>query len=502
MRRRRFLKSVGATAAGLGAGAFGILKYPRTAQAAWGEWPEDKMDALLPANRRAKNVLEVYMYGGVNPWDTFYTVPGWGGNSRFLNAYQAETNNYFNNVCGFSGNLSEEFAEDEGGTMVHLGPWTWPLRQRPDIVDRMRILTTRHDQFAHEGANPLMLSGSRLGSPRLAGVGSSIQRYFLEQPGGLRATPYAWVLYPGSEFATDNVRAASSVGLHPGTATPLSLTVASNSKLFDLLARDTVDSFRPEFDAAIGYYEQRYRNRFRFGGKGSPTRSQTRDNYEFANFTRNNSAAIQGVLDPMFFQNINDAECNRDQKSMPAMQARLAAALLTRNNDQARFVQMIDAGLDPHPSAGHDTHWDHVDFSAPNVSHTLAKLAEIINEPNEDDPDKINLDDTLIVLTTEFGRTAAKQGDTGLNHWPGGFCTVLIGGPVTAAEKGVVGYATEEEGFAEKWMNPAEIRMTIMAALGIYPFSSQTFAVGDVGGGVETELEAALRIKERYLGIA
>jgi hypothetical protein len=203
---------------------------------------------MIPADRQAKRVLELYLYGGMNAFDTFYTVPTWGMNDeRFLNAYYPETEARFAE-CGFAGELTEEFAEDSNGEMIHLGPWISALRQRPDIVARMRVLVQRHDLLPHEGANPYALTGSRLGSPRLAGVGAAIQRHFLEPPGGLRATPYAYVLYPGVEFPTDNVRAASSVGFHPGSARPLSVTVDPNSQLSQLLARPAVAGRREEFD--------------------------------------------------------------------------------------------------------------------------------------------------------------------------------------------------------------------------------------------------------------
>jgi hypothetical protein len=498
MKRRRFIKTLSAGAAG-----FGILKYPRLAHAGWGDWPSDKIDAILPESRTAKNVLEVYMYGGVSAFDSFYSVPGWGtGNGTFLNAYLADTEDRFQS-CGFgtSNELTEPFADDENGTTVHLGPWSIPLRDRPDITDRMRIITMRHDQLAHEGANPLALSGNRLGSPRLAGLGSSIQRYFLEQQGGLRATPYAYVLYPGVEFATDNVSAGSAVGLHPGNATPLSLTVSAGSQITQLLSRDGVGNNRAAFDSAMSHYENAYRQQFRAGGKGAPTRSQSRSNFEFSNYARRNADAIQSVLDPSFFQSISGSECGSNATDMPAMQLRLATALLTRTTDAARYVQVIDGGITPNPNAGHDTHDGHVNYASRNVVHTLKELADRINAPGENDPEKLNLDETMIVLTTEFGRTPERQGSTGLNHWPQGYVSVFIGGPVTSAERGVYGYITEDQGIAQNWMTPAENRMSVMAAMGIYPFSPETFAVGDVLGGVANELEAATRIREQYLGV-
>lgn len=196
MQRRRFLQTTLGTAAA-GAAAFGVLRHPRRALAGWGEWPADKLDAMLPPERQAKSVLELFLYGGVSAFDSFYCVPKWGqGQGTFLNAFLAETESRYQS-CGFTGELTEPFADDANGTTVHLGPWAAPLRARPDIVARMRVLVQRHDSLPHEGANPFALTGSRLGSPRLAGVGAAIQRHFLERPGGLRSAPYAYILYPG-----------------------------------------------------------------------------------------------------------------------------------------------------------------------------------------------------------------------------------------------------------------------------------------------------------------
>lgn len=500
MHRRTFMKSLGAATAG--GAAFTVLRHPRRAEAYWGEWPADKLDAMIPAERQAESVLELYMYGGMNAFDSFYAVPTWGQNQqRFLNAYYQESVSRFGQ-CGLPGNLTEEFAPDANGLMIHLGPWVTPLRQRADIVGRMRVLVQRHDLLPHEGANPIALTGSRLGSPRLAGVGASIQRHFLEQPGGLRPAPYAYVLYPGVEFPTDNVLSASAIGLHPGSARPMSVTVDPNSQLSALLSRPAVASNRDAYDAAVDHYLAAYQQRFRPGGKGQPTRSAERSNYEFAHFARRGADTLAGVLSPDLFQGQPGARCgNNAQIDRPYMQARMAASLLTRKDNAARYVHWIDGALIPNPSGGHDTHDDHVLDASRNITHTMQALADIINKPGENDPAKIDLDRTMIVINTEFGRTPHRQGQTGLNHWPQGMVNVLIGGPITAAERGVYGAITEAEGYAQTYITPAENRMLLMMALGIYPFSSQTFAVGDVTGGVKNQAEAATRLKQIYMGL-
>ena len=206
MKRRRFLKSLSYASAG--AAGFGILKYPRTAHAGWGDWPADKLDAALPADRRAQSVLEVYMYGGVTAFDSFYCVPEWGqSNQTFLNAYRSDTESRFVS-CGFGGasELTEPFAEDENGTLVHLGPWAAAASAAGHRGPHARHGDATRPARAR-GREP-RLSGNRLGSPRLAGL-ASISATPSRAP-GLRAAPYAYVLYPGVEFPTDNVAARPS----------------------------------------------------------------------------------------------------------------------------------------------------------------------------------------------------------------------------------------------------------------------------------------------------
>jgi hypothetical protein len=170
----------------------------------------------------------------------------------------------------------------------------------------------------------------------------------------------------------------------------------------------------------------------------------------------------------------------------------------------------IDTGIRPAVNGGHDTHFFHTRIASQNVPHTFAALAEIINAPGEGDPAKIDLDETMVVINTEFGRTPYRQtsgGETGTNHWPQGYVTVMIGGPIGPGNgngRSVYGYITEDEGIAQDYVTPAENRMMVMQALGIYPFSSQSFAVGDVRGdapGEKDELWAATRVRDSYLGV-
>ena len=527
MKRRSFIKRAGGVAAATGAGVFSILKYPRGASAAgWGAWPEDKEEAFLPLKQQANSVLELHVNGGLSCWDTFYSIPTWGQpptEHRFLyvmdetapwvggNADQSLQGRW--NACtGGAGNLTEAFGPDDAnGVAVHLGPWLYPFRNRPDVLSRMRIVVTGHEQAAHEGANPLSFTGLRLGNPRMAGVGTAIQRYYLENEdapggGGVRVAPYSYVLYPEG-YKPFNAIAASAVGSHPGTSRPLVVSVQPNSELTQLLARSALDN--PDgFDQAIAYYNSEYEARLRAFGHASPSRAPERENFDFASFARENATELINILSEDLFDPIappgtvcGDVQGGDD---MPAMQARMAASLLTRETDAARYVLWIDAGLNPAVTGGHDVHNFSVNINSANYPHTFQALLDIIAEPGDDTPGLINLDETMVVINTEFGRTPDPQGypgspTLGTQHQPEGYVQVFIGGPVT--ERSVYGAFRESDGFVDTnhpFVKPAQSRMMILQAMGIYPFSGQSYNVAEADA--DDELSGALLIRD-MLGV-
>lgn len=74
MNRRSFLRWTSA------AGAAAVLtRYARRSWAdPFGEPPAGAAAVMLPENRRARRVLEVFLYGGISPWETLYLVRNHG----------------------------------------------------------------------------------------------------------------------------------------------------------------------------------------------------------------------------------------------------------------------------------------------------------------------------------------------------------------------------------------------------------------------------------------
>ena len=184
----------------------------------------------------------------------------------------------------------------------------------------------------------------------------------------------------------------------------------------------------------------------------------------------------------------------------------LATRLLTATNDRAKYVNVMEGGLYPDPAGlGYDTHAMHVLWSSRNMVHLCKQLAAKINEPGENDPNKLDLDKHQIVLNTEFGRTPYREfsklnpDGTGTDHWCYGYVSIVIGGFVSEDKSGVRG-AIGEDGYAIQSWHPAEHRAAMLLAQGIWPFSPEGFRVSDVRDA-KTELDAAMYLKEQILEI-
>ena len=76
------------------------------------------------------------------------------------------------------------------------------------------------------------------------------------------------------------------------------------------------------------------------------------------------------------------------------------------------------------------------------------------------------LDETLVVLATEFGRTPGAEGANGRDHHPYGFSIAMAGGGL---RKGVVHGATDELGFhaVEDRHYVTDVHATVMHLMGL-----------------------------------
>ncbi|MFT5430608.1 MAG: hypothetical protein ACI9OJ_001284, partial [Myxococcota bacterium] len=454
--RRRFLQMSGASLAALGLGCsseddeepvvttpdFGI---PTTAQA----------EAMLPASAVAQGVLEVFMMGGLSPWDSFYAVPEHGDPSRggaFAGQQWWTWQEGEDSVgevfarCG-GGDLLQPFYQPTDGPTVFLGPWTKALRDRPDILKRMRIVVLSHDLEPHEAAVPLCVAGHPRGSPRLASTGAHVQR-FLSDQFGRRTAPHSYVLFPSSDTVGNfNVEAAASLGGHPGYARPLSVALRPNNPLPEQLTRSVLSGRASEVDAAVDWYTRRMRQRLIPAGGIEPLHSAGLTRFADARAALSSAPGLTTLLSPEVLAGMSGSACGFDAPvDRTELALRVGTQLLTSKTDTARYVHVVDSGIKEANNGGYDTHEHHVRDASVSVTHLCRQLAANINAPGESDPAKLDLDRHMVALTTEMGRTPYPQLHSirGLNHWPYGFVAVLIGGPVGEDQAGISGAIGED----------------------------------------------------------
>ena len=498
MRRRSFLGIVGGASAVAIAGPY----FMRRAHAQFGAFPGGAESVLLPEGMRAKRVLEVFLYGGLSPWETLYFVRNYGTSTdpQYPNTqyYTYATSNatMITRCAGGTFDDVRMFGQDALGANVELGPFAHRLFQRTDVVDRMRIVVQKHTLEPHEAAVPQALTGRPVGQPIAAGLGAHVQRARLEaRETPDRASPYSYVFATGG-VSSDNVSAAAAPGVHPGAARPLLIKTDNASGFTNLLGRATVGGARTQHDAVVDAYTQQYNGRLSWPS-GTRVRSARTDDFEVAFHNTTRVEAIKNVLTTDLFTTRPGTSCQTTKsRDIPQIGLSAAARLLTHPTEPASYVCVSDIGLyEASGGGGYDTHTENARDTATNFDNMLQSLLGIINAPGEKDLNKISLDDTLIILNTEFGRTPGPQGSTGRNHHPYGYVTAFIGGPTTKGISGAIG----PNGVADMYATPAQNRIAALLALGIWPFSPEAFAVSDVPSATG-EVDAALKAMQTCLG--
>jgi len=526
MDRRTFLQMSSGTLAMLLAGCTesGDGTGPTVSRGNWGATPSGQDYALPPLERRPEGMLEIFLLGGLSPWETFYTMPQHGNPLAggphagsqwwaFQEGVSPTVSEWFEQCDGTNRDLVQPFGLDAAGQMVNLGPFIYPLRDRPDILSRMRVWVMTHSLEPHAVAIPLAVSGLPISNPRMAGLGTHIQRYFNDRASAERTAPFSYAIFLNSLNRADLGAPATALGLHPASAQPIGLQLGEEPILPRQLPRPGVAGYTSELDALVNHYTAAFRARLR--QRGADTRAPGLGDYLGARNALASHEALEALLPAHLFARPEIDMCSRHpayhnidvttafDETGSAMQ--IARHLLTAGPEAARYVQVMDGGIYPNANGqGYDTHDEHVLGQGANVSHMCRRLAEIINEPGEDDPEKLDLDRHFVLLNTEFGRSPFPEISTsnpngfGSNHWPWAYVVVGFGGPVDEERAGVVG-AIGEDAYSIEATTPSEHRAAMLMTMGIWPFTEESFAVGNVREAT-TELDATLRLKRDVLG--
>ncbi|TWT88073.1 DUF1501 domain-containing protein [Stieleria varia] len=120
----------------------------------------------------------------------------------------------------------------------------------------------------------------------------------------------------------------------------------------------------------------------------------------------------------------------------------------------ARFVEINYGGWDMHQDI-----YNRLDTHASNLDTALGNLMRDLHS-------KGLLDETLIVLTTEFGRKPKLNVNVGRDHHPGAFCSLLIGAGIKGGQ--VYGESDKTGTSVEKdRVSVEDFNRTIAAAAGL-----------------------------------
>jgi hypothetical protein len=503
---------------GLGAAALGTFGNAGAIADPIGTWgrPEPAIfpDNFFPQGKSFYKVIEIHLYGGLSPWETFYHRPvadGRGYRGFEAGAAEVVTALHWHQDSQSNANLCQLAPASAGETMmfsttggdtVHFGPATKPLW--PDLLDRTCVVILQHNLLPHEAAIPYVATGSRLGQPRLAGLGAAIQRRAIaieEATTGRafrRTTPWSYVLEPSGVVFNDNLDAFKATGQHPGSSKPVTLGIRGGGLVGQLQNRRSIRNTHQ--DTLLKFYRDEYERMLRYPGHAAHARAVGFDNYLASLSNALNAeqlaAQLNGAIQPVG----NDTACVSVGPSQigiapnqPAAGIRSAVRLLSNTEAPAHYVCVIDAGLVSAPGGGaYDTHSSvHSSVTATNLWNVLATLRQLI------DSNALDLNTTLIVLTTEFGRTPYRSSggvpdpaSSGRDHWPQGFTNVLVGGPIRSRrilgriKDGDIshGGAAAENGVADaaNVFNATDVRAAVLLAAGIDPFADGLFGGADV----------------------
>ena len=151
-----------------------------------------------------------------------------------------------------------------------------------------------------------------------------------------------------------------------------------------------------------------------------------------------------------------ESEATREAYGMTSLGQ---CCLLARRLIEAgcRFVSIENGHWDTHRKNTESLR----DLLVPALDQGLAALLNDLDQRGQ-------LDSTLVVLTTEFGRTPRINVMAGRDHWPQAFSIVMAGGGL---KRGLTIGATDKQAASviDRPITPSDMAATLLTALGIDP---------------------------------
>lgn len=413
--RRRFISN--AAMSFLGVGVMPVLSGK--ANAALGP------DLGLPNKvAPAKNVIYLYMGGGMTHMDTFDTKPG--------HENQGPVQSIKTSADGIQ--ISEYF----------------PLTARE--MDKVAIVSSMNSTAgAHEQGNYLAhTSYEQRGTIRHPGMGAWLQKY----RGRLNEN------LPGSVFIGGSSRITGGAGFFESEYEPLAINDPNqglkNSKI-------------------RGVSEETFGHRL---GLAQELDAAFHNKYDLKEVRAYNSM-YEDAVRIMSSKDLQAFDLGKESDEMKERygddsfgQGCLLARRLVEHD--VRFVEVNLGGWDMHNSV------------FVNAPENCAKLDQALSALLSDLERRGMIEETLVVLATEFGRTPIVNENAGRDHYPKAYSCLLAGGGI----KGGIKYGkTSEDGseVIENKVSPEDFNATIAYALGlpldnvVYSPSKRPFTVSHKG---------------------
>ena len=431
---------------------------------------EEESDPLSPrpahVTAKARRVIFLFMTGGVSHVDTFDPKPALvRDHGREVKLDHPEIKNRPGYERIFLKRPQWEFAP-HGQCGMEISSLFPCLAECVDDIALIRSMHTSHSN--HYNATLGMHTGSFTQSRPSIGAWMSYGLGTFN-----RNLPSFVVLAPAQTYAGTQVYASDFLpGAHQGT-----LVVPGANPVANITPR--IPSERQKLElAALQQFNAKHR-------------SQRPEEAALAARIRSFETAfgMQSAVPETFdFQQESDATLSmyglsRGQTNGFGWQCLAARRLIERG---VRFVELIDTGS----SGNWDSHGDMRDHArlAKNVDQPIAGLLKDLKQRGL-------LEDTLVVWTTEFGRTPFnnRADALGREHHPWAFSSWLAGGGV---KPGQVYGATDEYGLRaeEKPVHVHDFHATILRLMGMdherltFRHAGRDYRLTDVHGQVVNDL--------------
>ena len=361
---------------------------------------------------RVNRVIQLFMTGGASPMDTFDYKPA-------LEKLHGQMLGPKEKPEGFTAPagamMKSPFTFKQYGER---GQWVSSVfPEQAKLVDEMAFLMAMQSKTNVHGPGTYMMNSGFL-LPGFPCMGAWIS-YAL---GNLRDNLPSFVVLPDAKGLPYNQRGCFSSGFLPAVHQGTVINAASPQPVPDLFPRDNYKFASPDSDAA-GLALLDKINREHAADRAGDSRLDARiASYELA--------AKMQVSAPDAFDVMREPESVRKAYGLDnavtedfGRRCLLATRLIERG---VRFVQVWSG---PQGATGNWDNHGNIETELPPMAASVDKpIAALLRDLKARGLD----DDTLVIWTTEFGRTPFAQGSLGRDHNGGSFVTWLWGAGIEA----------------------------------------------------------------------